>query len=461
MPKLEKIVIFDRNHVKNQRAYRIQEVSDPTLEEQEIFKVLWTKKLRKSENDYFSDKRNCRLFFKINTPVDEKALENLIENVNNEFNKLMEGQFKRNPVGAHEAIVDRYEEFLINDDYFNTDHSKRREKTYLTAKDVLKDSSNINEENLDPKNSKRKAKKRKSMQSHEEKTITYTEFEFLVKRMEDNIKKELEEKVMGELKMLRKDYSEMADKVSIISEEHVNLRKSLEENLESRIERLDSASKRVEESIAKFNKTIKTRSEILDKQYPTKLKKAPLKLPFETDQQIEDFFNSGEENINHLTKKIRKDFPSLQIMNSLRELLSREYKSTHSWNKDNTGRTDYTLVPECFKTWFEKILADDEDCAEAMQGHKRYFTEKLRKHFNTQRTTAKNNGKVIPQKDQKEKNKKGEKKNTGTKDIDETREFDNLSELDRTNSTLTDDDDKVVEVRTDEEQTDEETEGEN
>ena len=79
------------------------------------------------------------------------------------------------------------------------------------------------------------------MQSHEEKTITYTEFEFLVKRMEDNIKKELEEKVMGELKMLRKDYSEMADKVSIISEEHVNLRKSLEENLESRIERLDSA----------------------------------------------------------------------------------------------------------------------------------------------------------------------------------------------------------------------------
>ena len=53
------------------------------------------------------------------------------------------------------------------------------------------------------------------------------------------------------------------------------------------------------------------------------------------------------------------------------------------------------------------------------------------------------------------------KKNTGAKDIDETREFDNLSELDRTNSTLTDDDDKVVEVRTDEEQTDEETEGEN
>lgn len=453
MPKMEKIVIFDRNEVKNQRAYRIEEVSNPTLDEQEIFKVMWSKQFRKSENDYFTDKRNRRLLFKINTPVDEKALENLIIKVNNEFNELMEGQFKRNAVGAHGAIVDRYEEFLINEHYFTTDHSKRQEKIYLTAEDVLKNSSKINnEENKNPKKAK---KKRKTMENHEEKTITYSEFELLVKRMEENFKKVLKETVAEELKSLRKDYSELADKVSNLTEETVNERKTLVEKLDSRVERLDKASKRIEESIVKFNKT---RSEVLDRQYPTTSKKAILKLPFESDQDIINFFDSGEENINHLTKKIRTDFPSLQIMNSLKELLSKEYKSKHCWKLDISGKPEYELVPECFRTWFEKMLTDDEDCAEKIRGHKKIFSEKLRRHFNYHHDNKNN---VLPTEQQKTKGKKGKIQNNEPRGIEETREFEHSSELDKTNSTLTDDDDKVVEIRTDEEeQTDEETEGE-
>ena len=58
-----------------------------------------------------------RFFFKIDHPIEQSYLDNLVSSLNNQFNDLIDGgEFKRNFLAAHEAIVKMHPNPLINKD---------------------------------------------------------------------------------------------------------------------------------------------------------------------------------------------------------------------------------------------------------------------------------------------------------------------------------------------------------
>ena len=142
--KIEEYVLFDRNSVKTKSPYRLETIQSLSKEQQEIFKTLWTPKFRTTENPFFSDQKNFRFMFKINHPVQQSSLDNLLTSVNNQFNLLVEDKFKRNFLAAHEAIVEMYPDYLVNKEYFEKKNVNAKKINFLTAEDVKKDKALIN-----------------------------------------------------------------------------------------------------------------------------------------------------------------------------------------------------------------------------------------------------------------------------------------------------------------------------
>ena len=80
---MEEFILFDRNGVKNKLPYRLETVQNLNATQQKVFMTQWTPEFRISENDFFSDKKNMRFFFKIDHPIEQSYQDNLVSSLNN------------------------------------------------------------------------------------------------------------------------------------------------------------------------------------------------------------------------------------------------------------------------------------------------------------------------------------------------------------------------------------------